>query len=475
PFLAAQEYWFQELHPFSSDVYSYIQYDITVCADGNYAVNGAYWSHTLNPNLHSYECGFVYKTDVDGNIVWAVTDSLPISTYGGSVRSIHLASTDDGGLLEIISEMYDSQRYWLAKRAQDGKILWFRQLENFKPYEMISSRNDHILLAGRTVKDTIPAIQLYDQNGDEIWSHSYKHHSMIHGFLIDCELQPDGCIGAVGYAYPNASSNDRNVFCLKTAPSGDSLWLRVFDESQVENLSSIEIFQICSGISGGLVLGGDYGDTILSHGLLIWYDSQGNQQYITSSPYYGMITDLQVDHSTNELVLYSVSYLCRVSLQSQAVTWFSRNLMPMHYYCYETGATFGLLPDGYLFAGVIRYVSGEDGINFLVRTNAHGNYVSDNEQMQPIMATMLNYPNPFLTATTIEYELEKNGLTEICIYNLKGQKVMNFSPSRLTSGHYTINWNGKDLHGNDVPSGVYFASCLMDGKCIGVRKMVRIK
>ena len=73
-----------------------------------------------------------------------------------------------------------------------------------------------------------------------------------------------------------------------------------------------------------------------------------------------------------------------------------------------------------------------------------------------------NYPNPFNPSTSISYSLTKDVINpEICIYNIKGQKVKTFE-LKAEEGENKVIWNGEDERSKTVSSGVYFYR-LMDG------------
>lgn len=66
-----------------------------------------------------------------------------------------------------------------------------------------------------------------------------------------------------------------------------------------------------------------------------------------------------------------------------------------------------------------------------------------------------NYPNPFNNSTAIRYDIPKDGLVKITIYNILGEKVVCLKNSYVEEGYKTIIWNGLDKLGNEVPTGVY--------------------
>lgn len=88
-----------------------------------------------------------------------------------------------------------------------------------------------------------------------------------------------------------------------------------------------------------------------------------------------------------------------------------------------------------------------------------------------------NYPNPFNPSTTISFSLatENTETTELIIYNLKGQKVKEFTiPHSSSPIPHQITWNGKDDSGNPVSSGIYFYK-LKSGVYTSTKKMILMK
>jgi hypothetical protein len=92
--------------------------------------------------------------------------------------------------------------------------------------------------------------------------------------------------------------------------------------------------------------------------------------------------------------------------------------------------------------------------------------------IKPIV-TLRNYPNPFNPSTTISFSLPEDQLekAELTIYNLKGQKVRQFS---ILNSQFSIVWDGTDQTDKPVSSGIYFAR-LKAGKLEKMRKMLLLK
>lgn len=80
-----------------------------------------------------------------------------------------------------------------------------------------------------------------------------------------------------------------------------------------------------------------------------------------------------------------------------------------------------------------------------------------------------NYPNPFNPSTNISFEVSKQDLVSLKVYNLLGEQVATLVNEEKTPGRYTIQFNAAGL-----PSGIYFYK-LNAGNYSYVRKMIVLK
>jgi len=103
------------------------------------------------------------------------------------------------------------------------------------------------------------------------------------------------------------------------------------------------------------------------------------------------------------------------------------------------------------------------------------NSVSVDEPQPNAITEATNYPNPFSGNTTIAFTLKNNNSSkiEIGIYNIKGQLV-NILTTQTNNNLISVNWDGSNYAGNDVPAGVYFYRIILDGK-IFTQKMLKVK
>tara|TARA_B110000438_G_scaffold274871_1_gene295410 strand:- start:4630 stop:5100 length:471 start_codon:yes stop_codon:yes gene_type:complete len=67
-----------------------------------------------------------------------------------------------------------------------------------------------------------------------------------------------------------------------------------------------------------------------------------------------------------------------------------------------------------------------------------------------------NYPNPFSSQTTFQYDVAEATSVKIYIYNTLGQLVKTIDQGENSVGTHTVEWDGKNDDGDTLSSGVYF-------------------
>jgi hypothetical protein len=86
----------------------------------------------------------------------------------------------------------------------------------------------------------------------------------------------------------------------------------------------------------------------------------------------------------------------------------------------------------------------------------------------------LNFPNPFISSTTIEYMLASEGIATISVFNVQGQEVKTLVAQSQSAGIHFAVWDGFDRSGRRVSPGIYFY-CLETSTHRTVRKMILAK
>ena len=90
-----------------------------------------------------------------------------------------------------------------------------------------------------------------------------------------------------------------------------------------------------------------------------------------------------------------------------------------------------------------------------------------------------NFPNPFNPETWIPYLIEENQTVTIRIYSAAGKLVRELdlgfkSAGSYISRHKAAYWDGRNLRGEEVASGIYFYE-LEAGKFNATKKMIILK
>jgi subtilisin-like proprotein convertase family protein len=94
----------------------------------------------------------------------------------------------------------------------------------------------------------------------------------------------------------------------------------------------------------------------------------------------------------------------------------------------------------------------------------------ENNHVPVKMKLSQNYPNPFNASTNISYSLIKQSGVRISIFDVLGREVKTLVNTKLPAGEYVLSFNA-----NDMASGLYFYSMIIDGNLFETKKMVLVK
>ncbi len=98
----------------------------------------------------------------------------------------------------------------------------------------------------------------------------------------------------------------------------------------------------------------------------------------------------------------------------------------------------------------------------------------DNDVLPSEFALSQNYPNPFNPSTIIEYSIPLRANVTITVYNLLGQVVATLVDRVQQAGTHSVIWEGTDVEGKPVSSGIYFYR-IEAGSLTIAKKMVFLK
>ena len=84
-------------------------------------------------------------------------------------------------------------------------------------------------------------------------------------------------------------------------------------------------------------------------------------------------------------------------------------------------------------------------------------FIQDYFEIPPISMFQLPFPNPFSNYVTLSFDLKNKMDFKIDIFDLLGRKVNTIKKNNAGSGRLIMYWDGKNINGKRLGSGVYFA------------------
>ena len=123
-----------------------------------------------------------------------------------------------------------------------------------------------------------------------------------------------------------------------------------------------------------------------------------------------------------------------------------------------------------------------DGQSFQTAVSGSiGNLKIDGRALIPdVLELKQNYPNPFTSFTTLEYDVPSAQYVVVRVFNIKGQLVTTLVDEEQGAGYKSVIWDGTNNNGDLVSSGVYFCQMYTPanpngGQFIKAIKMLRLR
>lgn len=449
--LSAEDTWVQTYRPFQQPYMTdrYTVEDVIITQDGGYVISGSY---ELYDEFYYEHWGFLMKTDSDGNMLWAVNDSLYFMSETDCQAFIE---TEEGDFISAIVCYFGGTA--LIKRDCDGNRIWVEDGQNLYVHSINNINDGNIILGGRY--NTYPTIRKVTPNGDIIWSKDFYISGSGSGCVKSVTETSDGGFVATGYT----SGNGFDIFVLKTNSTGDSLWSQTFDGYGDYDQGNCVI-----ETNDGNVLAGGFIEApapVYGYGFLAYIYDTGDTLWTkqipatTFSPFLSLIDD------TNNIIAYGGSYgeskLIKIDFNGDII-------LEQDIYGYRPSGDkcFQKIENGYIF------LSREglyNSIIALIKTDVNGNVnLIDDNIYNVHNYSLINYPNPFNPETTIKFELPINIRKPILeIFNVKGQLIDSFT---LTENQNSLQWNAEGYS-----SGIYLYRIKSDGFVSRTKKMTLIK
>lgn len=95
---------------------------------------------------------------------------------------------------------------------------------------------------------------------------------------------------------------------------------------------------------------------------------------------------------------------------------------------------------------------------YATMVDTSGNVGLENKELNPASKTKMIQisPVPFKSEVFIRFNLSSQENVQLDIYDISGRQVRTLIRSKLQSGYYEVEWDGKDFKGYNSPKGIYF-------------------
>lgn len=85
------------------------------------------------------------------------------------------------------------------------------------------------------------------------------------------------------------------------------------------------------------------------------------------------------------------------------------------------------------------------------------------------------HPNPFSANATMEFSLATADRATLAVFDVRGRRVSTLVDKIMPAGDHAAVWDGRDVDGRELPSGVYFCRLTVGGTPAGIQRVVRVK
>jgi hypothetical protein len=274
---------------------------------------------------------------------------------------------------------------------------------------------------------------------------SITTHEIGHFVSIDHTYETNGCPTMM-------RKDDWNNYCPDEQES-PALGMRTLAQDDID---AINFLHTPPNAPSGLSVSGPVG----GHPVLVWNENVE----IDIDGYY--IWRKLSDSQNQFYLIDSIGAISNPTYTDNSVTISSFIFAPyIHYYVTAHD--------------IIRIVS-DPSITRFIRYNPFKVLSPDNNSIPKNYQLHSNFPNPFNSKTTIQFDLPDDSNINLTIYNLLGIEIASLVNKNLLKGVKNINWDGTDNFGDPVPSGVYlynFSSKSIESDKIfnDTKKMILLK
>ena len=360
------------------------------------------------------------------NAIWIRTFGGINSDYG---RSIQQVFNDGYVLIGTTASFGDNNDVWLIKTDEQGNKEWDKTFggsnDDFGSCIQQTIDGGYIIVGWTNSfgggNNDVWLIKT-DEQGNKEWDKTLGGNDTDIGYAIQ-QTVDDGYI-IVGWTKSFGNGNI-DVWLVKTDEQGNKEW----DKTLGGNLFD-RGYAIQQTVDGGYIIVGwtnSFGDGNYNV-WLIKTDSQGNEEW--NRPFGGSNSDRGYAVQQTENDEYVITGWTKSFGNGNNDAWLIKIENPLA----EIDDSF--IPNIFIFRQ--------------------------------------NYPNPFNPITLLEYDLPKDELVNITIYNIRGKIVKTLVNASQTAGYKSISWNATNDRDEPVSAGLYLYT-IQAGRFSQTKKMVLLK
>lgn len=443
-------------------------YAIDATTDGSYIVAGEKEISYFGPTDV-----YLLKIGANGDTIWTRTFGEPnISELGRSVRQ----TADNGYIVAGYSGIGEHNQVYLLKTDSDGNFEWdgfYGITPDNRGHCVRQTSDGGYIIAGQAyiIRGPFGSYDSYiiktNAQGGVEWERVFGGEMNEYSLAV-IELA-NGDFLAAGRTQ---SFGVWDAYLMRLSPFGDSLWARAVGDAAADEATDIMELPDQSGfVFSGISVAPSRGDADFYlartdvNGVIVWSHHYGGtsdddaQSLIRTADGGYILTGMTSSFGPDGWNVYLVR------TDSLGTQQWTRTIGGNGD---DRGHGIAQSADGsFVVAGWTTSYGGGWLDLYMIKFQGTPTAIGDDPEfiVPENFSLRQNYPNPFNARTTISFNLASESDVSLSIYSLGGELVASpLGHARYHAGNHTVTWDGKNLAGKPVSTGIYLYQLLAGDK-----------